>query len=97
MKSVVRRSGRLAAPLGHELIELGAVPGEAQPRKEILELLLLLFEALQRLGAIVVEGAVAAGRGTEPIAGASERSAFARTISIFSCKRVILRSQRSRP
>jgi hypothetical protein len=54
-RSVARRSGRLglriplkraAPPLGHELIELGAIPGDAQPRKEILELALLLFQAL---------------------------------------------------
>src|SRR5271165_6894518 len=48
------------SPLGHELIELGAVFGEAQPREEILELALLVLEALQRLRAIIVEGAIAA-------------------------------------
>src|SRR5271154_5013222 len=55
-------------PLGHELIEFAAVPGEAQPRQEILELALLLFEALQRLLAIIVEGPVAARRGATPVA-----------------------------
>src|SRR5580704_9557530 len=60
------------APLGHELIELRAIPGEAQSGKEILELALLIFEPLQRLGAIVVEGAVAACRRTKPVAAAPE-------------------------
>ena len=66
------RLGRALAPLGHELIEFGAVLGEAQPPEEVLELALLVFEALQRLRSIVVEGAVAAGRRTEPIAAAPD-------------------------
>src|SRR5208282_970089 len=67
----IRLEGALA-PVGHELIELGAVFSEAQPRKEFLELALLVFEALQRLGAIIVEGAVAARSRTEPVAGAPD-------------------------
>src|SRR5579863_693959 len=75
--SVARRLGlriRLigAAALGHELIELGAVLGETQPRQEILELPLLLLETLQCLRAVFVEGAVAAGRRAEPVAAACE-------------------------
>src|ERR1700722_3911571 len=60
------------APLGHELIELRAIPGEAQSGEEILELALLIFEPLQRLGAIVVERTVGACRRTKPSAPAPE-------------------------
>src|SRR5712671_2186596 len=70
---VLRRLRRRAAPVApvrHELIELGLVLGGAQAVEEIAELLLLVLEAPQRLGPIVVEGVVAA-RGA-PAPGAAE-------------------------
>jgi hypothetical protein len=44
----LRLGGRRSAlaTVGHELVELGLVLGEAQPVEEVAELLLLLFEAL---------------------------------------------------
>ena len=51
---------RAVAPLGHELIEFGLVLGEAQPIDEVAELALLVFEPPQGLGAVLVEGVVAA-------------------------------------
>jgi hypothetical protein len=45
---------------GHELIELGLVLGKAQPLEELAELALLFFEALEGLGAVFVEGVIAA-------------------------------------
>jgi hypothetical protein len=48
------------APFGHELVELGAVLGKAQPPQELLELALLFFEPAQRIGAIFIESAIAA-------------------------------------
>src|SRR5262249_53194960 len=53
---------RARAALGHELVELGAVLGKAQALEELDELALLLLEAAQRLFAVFVESAVAAGR-----------------------------------
>ncbi len=50
----------LIAAFGHELIELLSVLGEAQPLQKFPELALFLFEPLQSLFAIVVEGAIAA-------------------------------------
>jgi hypothetical protein len=50
------------APLRHEGIELGLVLGEAEPIEKVAELALLVLEALERLGAVIVEGAVAARR-----------------------------------
>src|SRR4249920_820577 len=61
---VVRR-GRTLLVLRHELVELVLVLGVAQPIEEFLEFDLLLLEALQRLDAVFVEGAVAAGRRAE--------------------------------
>ena len=84
-------------PLGHELIELGAVLGEAQPLEEFLELALLVFEPLQRLCAIVVEGVIAARSRAEPVAAAPDAIHPGAHTSIFSCMRAILRSQRSLP
>src|SRR5436190_1257725 len=57
-----RRSGRapMVAALGHELVELGLVLRHAQASQEFAELALLLFQALQGLGAIFVECPVAA-------------------------------------
>src|SRR3954451_8056720 len=53
---------RRGAPgtIGHKLVELGLVLGLAEPLEEIEEFLLLVFETAQRLGLVVVEGAVAA-------------------------------------
>jgi hypothetical protein len=46
--------------LVHELIELGAIPGNAETLQEFLELALLVFEPAQCLSAIVIESAIAA-------------------------------------
>src|ERR1700742_4723752 len=62
--------------LVHEGVELFLVLGVAQAAEEILELLLLLLETLQRLGAIFVEGAVAARGRTEAEAAAAEATAL---------------------
>src|SRR5689334_429313 len=62
---------RARTAVGHELIELGAVLGEAQALEELDELALLLFEPAQGLFAVFVEGAVAAGRAV-PASGTSE-------------------------
>src|SRR5690242_8666450 len=50
---------RTTAPLGHELVELRLVLGMAQALEEFPEFALLLFEPVQGLRAILVEGAVA--------------------------------------
>src|SRR5260370_8187668 len=56
-----RRLGRLGpAVLGQELVELGLVLGEAQAVEEAQEIALLLLEPAQGVGAVLVEGAVAA-------------------------------------
>src|SRR5713101_7511198 len=58
-----RRLGRLGpAVLGQELVELGLVLGEAQAVEEAQEIPLLLLEPAQGVGAVLVEGAVAARR-----------------------------------
>jgi hypothetical protein len=54
----VRGRGRTRAVLGHERVELFLVLGVTQPIEEILEFGLLLFEALQGLDAVFVEGAI---------------------------------------
>src|SRR5277367_5436231 len=77
------RFRRTPAPFGHELIEFSAVPGEAQPCEEILELALLLFEALQRILAIIVKGPVAARRGTKPVAAPDPVHPVAHFIHLF--------------
>src|SRR4051812_44506472 len=64
LRLVVRR-GRARLVLRHECIELFLVLGVAQAVEEIPELDLLLFKALQGLGAVLVEGAVAARLRTE--------------------------------
>src|SRR5947209_3514381 len=65
----LRRVGsRAIAPLGHELIELVLVLGEAQPIEEVAELALLFFQTAQRLGAIFVEGVIAARTRAAPAA-----------------------------
>src|SRR5258705_7741231 len=66
----LRRRAAPVAPVRHELVELGLVLGGAQAVEELPELLLLVFEAPQSLGPIVVEGVVAA-RGA-PAPGAAE-------------------------
>src|SRR5215471_6037004 len=70
-----RRFGRPACLRGpvtafrHELVELDLVLGVAQAIEEIAEIALLLFEPPQRLGAVFIEGTVAAGRrGAPPVA-----------------------------
>src|ERR1700676_2625027 len=66
----LRRLGRVArgtgAAFGHKLGGLRAVLGKAQPLQEVLKLGLLVFKPAQRLGAIIVEGAIAAGRWSAP-------------------------------
>jgi hypothetical protein len=49
-----------AVALVHELVELDAIPGNAETLQEFLELTLLVFEPPQRLRAIVVESTIAA-------------------------------------
>src|SRR5438132_3281320 len=56
------RPFRPPAAVVHELIEFGLVLGVAQPVQELEEIALLVFEPPQCLGAIFVEGAVAARR-----------------------------------
>src|SRR5580700_9694184 len=63
--------GRARPALGHELVELPLVLGLAQAVEELDELALLLLQPPQRLFAILVEGAVAAGRAV-PAPGALE-------------------------
>src|ERR1700722_5510333 len=68
-----RRRGwrsRGTAAIGHELVELGLVLGEAQAFEEAREVLLLLFQAAQGLGAVFVKRVVAAGRRLLLIAAA---------------------------
>src|SRR5215831_10464161 len=60
------RFRRPIAPFRHELVELGLVLGVPQAVEEIADLALLLFESPQGLGAVLVEGTVAAGRRTAP-------------------------------
>src|SRR5262245_40668359 len=55
------RAGLAAAPLAHEVVELGAILGHAQPLQERAELLRLLLQPAQGLVAVFIEGAVAAG------------------------------------
>src|SRR5690348_1186353 len=62
---VGRRGRRTGAMLRHERIELFLVLGVTQAIEEILELDLLLFEPSQRIGAILVKGAIAARWRTE--------------------------------
>ena len=72
------------------------VLGVPQAIEELAELALLLFEAAQRLGAVLVEGAVAAGTRV-PHHSPPPGLIFPRMRSIFSCMRSILRCQRSTP
>ena len=61
-KSVLcRRFGlRPIAALGHEGVELGLVLGETQAIEKFAELALLVFQPLQSLAAVFVEGVIAA-------------------------------------
>src|SRR5205807_4020090 len=68
---LLRWRGGAIATVGHELIELGLVLGGAQPLQEFAELALLLFEPAQSLGAIFIEGMIAA-RWTGPAAAMTE-------------------------
>src|SRR5664280_155761 len=71
-RSVLRRRGfRPVAALGHELVELGLVLGEAQAIEKFAELTLLFLKTLQRIAAVFVEGVVAAGGRGTPRRGAS--------------------------
>ena len=62
---------RAVAPLVHELVELGAILGGAQPVQEVAELALLLVELAQRLLAILVESDVAASAVAAPAMAAA--------------------------
>src|SRR5262245_678975 len=53
------RPGWTIAPLLDVVVELGAVPGHAQPLQEGAELVGLLLQLAQRLATVLVEGAVA--------------------------------------
>src|SRR5436309_3571574 len=64
LRLVVRR-GRTRLVLRHERVELFLVLGVTQAVEEILELDLLLLEPTQGFHAVLVEGAVAAGRRAE--------------------------------
>src|SRR5712672_2292854 len=76
-----RRAVRLGRPVTafrHELVEFGLVLGVPQPVKEIAELALLLLEPAQRLGAVFIKGAIAAGPlMAPPIASGAHPSAHA--------------------
>src|SRR5262249_12718487 len=74
LRRLVVRRRRPVAVLPHERVELFLVLGVAQAAEELLELLLLLLEAPQRLAAIFVEGAVSAGGRSE--AEAAEATAL---------------------
>jgi hypothetical protein len=56
----LRSVTRAIAPLGHELIELGPVLGKTQPLQKLLKLALFFLKSAQRVGAIVIESAIAA-------------------------------------
>src|SRR5881628_2719281 len=73
LRLVVRR-GRPRLVLRHERVELFLVLGVTQAIEEILELDLLFLEPAQGFHAVLVEGAVAAGRRTE--AEAAKAAAF---------------------
>src|SRR5215813_9348736 len=60
----LRRAIRLRRPVAafrHELVELRLVLGLPQPVKEIAEVALLILESAQRIGAVFIKGAIAAG------------------------------------
>ena len=80
--------GRAVAPLVHELVELGAVLGGAQPVEEVAELALLLVELAQRLLAIFVEGDVAAALAAPAMAAAPGAELVARFTAAQSGRRV---------
>src|SRR5689334_4308169 len=66
LRRLMRRLRGAIAAFGHELVELGLVLGEAQPVEKLPEFLLLVLETLQGLHAVIVEGAIAAGRREAP-------------------------------
>src|ERR1700749_972021 len=61
LRGLVVRRRRAIAVLPHERVELFLVLGVARAAEKILDLLRFLFEPAQRLAAVFVEGAVAAG------------------------------------
>ena len=61
VSQVSELGGRLSPALGHELVELQLVPRLAQAHEELLEFALLVLQAAQCLGAVVVEGPIATG------------------------------------
>src|ERR1700719_3766223 len=63
LRSLLRRA---VAPFRHELIEFRLVLGLAQACQEVPELTLLVLQALERIGAVFVEGTVAAGTMVAP-------------------------------
>src|SRR5262249_61343215 len=65
---------RPVAALGHELVELGLVLGEAEASEELAKFALLLLEAAQSVRSIFIEGAVAAGRPIVPGTAAHARA-----------------------
>src|SRR5579864_393411 len=70
LRLAVGRRRRTGTMLRHELVELFLVLGMTQAIKEFTKLLLLVFEPPQRLHAVLVKGAVAAGRRAEREAAA---------------------------
>jgi hypothetical protein len=86
LRSLLRRA---VAPFRHELIEFRLVLGLAQACQEVPELALLVLQALERIGAVFVEGTIAAGTV------APHQSPRPRKRSILSWRRSILRCQRS--
>src|SRR5580704_1231340 len=70
LRSLLRRA---VAPFRHELIEFRLVLGLAQACQEVPELALLVLQALERIGAVFVEGTVAAGTvAAPPVATAAQ-------------------------
>src|SRR5271166_587109 len=81
-RSASKLGGRLSPALGHELVELLLVPGFAQANEELLEFALLLLQALERLGAVIVEGLVAAPRTRRLPPGSATVSCLHPTIPV---------------
>src|SRR5262245_11033561 len=52
--------------LGHELVELGPILRQSQPFEKLAELTLLFLEPAERVGAVLIKRAVAAGGRISP-------------------------------